>query len=103
MLSERYRPKTWDGFVGQPVIDEIREACGTRGCSTAAGSAGCLSRTPLRVAGKRRGLRHGTGAGYDEFSIERIDSRSVLVADFRELEGRMVYGWGGSGHGPHSG
>ena len=27
MLSERYRPKTWDDFVGQPIIDEIREAC----------------------------------------------------------------------------
>ena len=28
MLSERYRPKTWGDFIGQPVIDEIREACG---------------------------------------------------------------------------
>ena len=24
MLSERYRPKTWNDFVGQPVIDEIQ-------------------------------------------------------------------------------
>ncbi|GAF86894.1 unnamed protein product, partial [marine sediment metagenome] len=28
MLSERYRPQTWDDFVGQPIIDEIIEACG---------------------------------------------------------------------------
>ena len=26
MLSERFRPNTWDDFVGQPTIDEIREA-----------------------------------------------------------------------------
>ena len=26
MLSERYRPETWDDFIGQPVIDEIVEA-----------------------------------------------------------------------------
>ena len=28
MLSERYRPQTWGDFVGQPIIDDIREACG---------------------------------------------------------------------------
>ncbi len=28
MLSERYRPKTWTEFVGQPVIGEILDACG---------------------------------------------------------------------------
>ena len=27
MLGERYRPETWDDFIGQPAIDEIREAC----------------------------------------------------------------------------
>ena len=42
MLSERYRPQTWDDFVGQPTVDEIRTAVdrlhefnpmlGLRGC-----------------------------------------------------------------------
>ncbi len=27
MLSERYRPKTWSEFIGQPIIEEIRLAC----------------------------------------------------------------------------
>jgi DNA polymerase III gamma/tau subunit len=27
MLSERYRPKTFGDFVGQPVTDEIQQAC----------------------------------------------------------------------------
>ncbi len=61
MLSERYRPKTWDSFVGQPVIDEIREACGDSwlfdGCGErwlfeSDGIAGCG-----RVRGTARGRR----------------------------------------------
>jgi hypothetical protein len=26
MLSERYRPKTWEAFVGQAAIEEIQTA-----------------------------------------------------------------------------
>ena len=25
MLSERYRPKTWTDFVGQPIIEDIEK------------------------------------------------------------------------------
>ena len=99
MLSERYRPRTWDGFAGQPIIDEIREACGDSwlfdGCGErwlfeSDGIAGCGKTSAAYVTAR--------ALGCDDFSIERIDSRSVLVADFRALESRMLtYGWGGSG------
>lgn len=99
MLSERYRPKTWEDFAGQPVIDEIRDACGDSwlfdGCGErwlfeSDGIAGCGKTSAAYVTARAMGC--------EDFSIERIDSRACLVADFRELEGRMrSYGWDGSG------
>ena len=99
MLSERYRPKCWDDFVGQPVIDEIREACGDSwlfdGCGErwlfeSDGIAGCGKTSAAFVTARALGC-----ADYD---IERIDSRSCCVADLRSLETRMrQYGWGESG------
>jgi len=99
MLSERYRPKTWDDFVGQTTIDEIREACGDpwlfEGCGErwlfeSDGIAGCGKTSAAYVTGR--------ALGCDDFAIERIDSRAACVADFRELEGRMrLFGWGGNG------
>jgi len=99
MLSERYRPKTWDGFVGQPVIDEIREACGDSWLFDGCGERWLFESDSIAGCGKTSAAYVTARAlGCDDFSIERIDSRSVLVADFRELEGRMmVYGWGGTG------
>jgi len=98
MLSERYRPKTWDDFVGQPTIDEIREAvgdpwlfegCGERWLFESDGIAGCGKTSAAYVTGR--------ALGCDDFAIERIDSRAACVADFRELEGRMrLFGWGGN-------
>jgi hypothetical protein len=99
MLSERYRPKGWDDFVGQPVIDEIKAACGDSwlfdGCGErwlfeSDGIAGCGKTSAAYVAAR--------ALGCSDFAIERIDSRSACVADFRELEGRMLqYGWSGNG------
>ena len=98
MLSERYRPKTWDDFVGQPVIDEIREACGDswlfEGCGErwlfeSDGIAGCGKTSAAYVAAR--------ALGCSDFAIERIDSRACTVADFRELAQTMqFYGWGGN-------
>ena len=99
MLSERYRPKTWDDFTGQSVIDEIREACndswlfdgcGERWLFESDGIAGCGKTSAAYVTARTLGC--------DDFAIERIDSRACTVADLRELSGRMMqYGWGGNG------
>jgi DNA polymerase III gamma/tau subunit len=98
MLSERYRPTTWDAFVGQPVIDEIREACtdpwlfdgcGERWLFESDGIAGCGKTSAAYVAAR--------ALGCGDFAIERIDSRACTVADLRDLSGRMqLYGWGGN-------
>ncbi len=98
MLSERYRPNTWDDFVGQPVIDEIRVACsdtwlfdgcGERWLFESDGIAGCGKTSAAYVTARVLGC--------SDFAIERIDSRACTVADLRDLSGRMrIYGWGGN-------
>ncbi|GAG20459.1 unnamed protein product, partial [marine sediment metagenome] len=98
MLSERYRPKTWDDFVGQSVIDEIREACaddwlfdgcGERWLLESDGIAGCGKTSAAYVTAR--------ALGCSDFAIERIDSRACTVADLRDLSGKMrLYGWGGN-------
>ncbi len=98
MLSERYRPKTWDDFIGQPVIDEIVEACtdpwlfdgcGERWLFESDGIAGCGKTSAAYVTAR--------ALGCGDFAIERIDSRSCVVADLRALSSRMqLYGWGGN-------
>ena len=99
MLSEKYRPKTWGDFVGQPVIDEIAAACrepelfeygGERWLFESDGIAGCGKTSAAYVA--------ATELGIDPFNVERIDSRAVTLADFRELSNAMYcYGSGPSG------
>ncbi len=96
MLSERYRPNQWDDFVGQPVIDEIREACtdswlfegcGERWLFESDGIAGCGKTSAAYVTARSLGCA--------DFAIERIDSRSCSVADLRALDGTMrSYGMG---------
>ena len=98
MLSERYRPKTWEDFIGQPIIDDIREACsddwlfdgcGERWLFESDGIAGCGKTSAAYVA--------GLALGCSDFAIERIDSRACTVQDLRDLSGKMrVYGWGGN-------
>jgi len=98
MLSERYRPKSWADFVGQPVIDEIKAACadewlfdgcGERWLFESDGIAGCGKTSAAYVTAR--------ALGCDEFSIERIDSRMVSIQDLRQLANSMgSYGWGGS-------
>lgn len=96
MLSERYRPKSWGDFVGQPVTDEIREACtdswlfdgcGERWLFESDGIAGCGKTSAAYVTAK--------ALGCGDFAIERIDSRACNVADLRPLDGAMrSYGMG---------
>jgi len=99
MLSERYRPKTWDGFVGQPAIDEIREACGDSWLFEGCGERWLFESDGLAGCGKTSSA-YVTAHALDvlDFDIERIDSRAATIADFRALESRMrCYGFGPSG------
>ena len=99
MLSERYRPKAWPDFVGQPIIAEIEQACGDDwlfdGCGErwlfeSDGIAGCGKTSAASVAAR--------ALGCSDFAIERIDSRACTVADLRELSTSMhTYGCGGIG------
>ena len=99
MLSERHRPQTWADFVGQPIIDDIREACadswlfdgcGERWLFESDGIAGCGKTSAAYVA--------AWSVGCVDFAIERIDSRACSVADLRELSHSMcLYGPSPSG------
>lgn len=98
MLSERFRPSTFDDFVGQPAIDELRSAVndswnfesgGERWLFESDGLAGC-GKTSAAFATAR-------ALGCSDFDIIRIDSRASTIEDFRELESQMlIYGWGPS-------
>ena len=98
MLSERYRPKTWDGFVGQPVIDEIREACGDSWLFDGCGERWLFESDSIAGCGKTSAAYvTGRALGCSDFAIERIDSRSATIADLRALESTMrIFGWGGN-------
>jgi len=99
MLSEKFRPKSFDEFVGQPAIDEIRESCGDSwlfdGCGErwlfeSDGIAGCGKTSAAYVTARALGV--------NDWDIERIDSRAATIADLRDLSGRMrFYGMGGQG------
>ena len=99
MLSERYRPKAWPDFVGQPIIAEIEQACGDEwlfdGCGErwlfeSDGIAGCGKTSAAYVAAR--------ALGCSDFAIERIDSRASTVADLRQLATAMhVYGCSNNG------
>ena len=96
MLSERYRPKTWGDFIGQPIIDEIREACGDSwnfdGCGErwlfeSDSIAGCGKTSAAYVTARELGC--------SDLAIERIDSRACTVAELRALDSSMrSYGMG---------
>jgi replication-associated recombination protein RarA len=98
MLSERYRPKAWSDFVGQPIIDEIQTACaddwlfdgcGERWLFESDGYAGCGKTSAAYVTAQ--------ALGCGDFAIERVDSRAVGVSDLRDLsEAMRLYGWGGN-------
>jgi len=99
MLSERYRPKTWESFVGQPAIDEIREACGDSWLFEGCGERWLFESDSIAGCGKTSAAYVTAQAlGCSDFAIERIDSRSATIADFRALESSMrLYGWAGNG------
>lgn len=96
MLSELYRPTDWSDFIGQPIVDDIRAACGDawlfQGCGErwlmeSPGYAGCGKTSAAIVAAKELGC--------SDWSIFKLDSRSVQVADLRDIDGAMrCYGMG---------
>ena len=99
MLSERYRPQTWPDFVGQPIIEEIEQACGDEWLFDGGGERWLFESDGIAGCGK-------TSAAYvaamalecTEFAIERIDSRACTVQDLKELSTSMrTYGCGGIG------
>ena len=86
MLSERYRPRSWSDFVGQPVIDEIRDACadpwlfdgcGERWLFESDGLAGCGKTSAAHVAAQ--------ALGCSAFATEQLDSRTITVPDLRRV------------------
>ena len=98
MLSNRYKPKTWSDFVGQPIIDDIRTACGDswlfdggeRWLFEADGLAGVGKTCAAYVTARTLGC--------SDLATERIDSRAVSIAEFRDIERSLpMYGMGGNG------
>ena len=99
MISEKYRPKRWEDFVGQPVIAEIDAACrepdlfeygGERWLFESDSIAGCGKTSAAYVVARELGI--------DPFNLHRIDSRATSIAEFREIAEQMYYhGWGPSG------
>ncbi len=99
MLSDKYRPNTWNEFIGQPIIGEIAAACdepelfeygGERWLFESDGIAGCGKTSAAFVV--------ASALGIDPFNVEKIDSRAVTIAEFREIADQMQYhGWGPSG------
>ena len=98
MLSEKFRPKSFDEFVGQPAIDEIREACGDTWNFQGTGERWLFESDSIAGCGKTSAaFATARALGCADFDIDRIDSRSCTVSDFRQLEGRMrQFGWGAS-------
>lgn len=96
MLSERFRPKCWDDFVGQPTIDEIRTACGDDWLFDGCGERWLLESDGIAGCGKTSAAYVIARAlGCCDFAIEKIDSRAATVADLRALSDQMrFYGMG---------
>lgn len=99
MLSERYRPKEWSDFVGQPAIGEIQAACGDSWLFDGCGERWLLESDGIAGCGK-------TSAAYvlaqslnvSDFDVWKLDSRATTVADLRTVEESMcLYGMGPSG------
>ena len=99
MLSERYRPKEWGDFVGQPVIDEVREACADPWLFDGCGERWLFESDSVPGCGKSSAAYVTARAlGCADFAIEKLDSRAVTVADLRALSTSMhFYGFGGNG------
>lgn len=96
MLSERYRPQTWEDFIGQPVIDEIVEACADSWLFDGCGERWLFESDSIAGCGKTSAAYVTARAlGCSDYAIERIDSRACTVADLRALDGAMYsYGMG---------
>ena len=94
MLSERYRPKTWENFVGQAAIEEIQTACGDSWLFEGCGERWLFESDSIAGCGKTSAAYVTARAlGCSDFAIERIESRSATIADFRALESTMrLYG-----------
>ena len=99
MLSEKYRPTKWDDFVGQPVIEDIKAACGDSWLFDGCGERWLFESENIAGCGKTCAAYVTARAlGCSEFATERIDSRSCTIADLRELATSMhTYGCGGNG------
>jgi len=99
MLSERYRPKDWADFIGQPTIDDIREACGDSWLFDGCGERWLFESDSLAGCGKTSAAYVTARAlGCSELATNRIDSRATTIAEFREIERTLsFYGMGGNG------
>lgn len=100
MLSEKYRPTTWDQFIGEDeVIGLLQEHLngpdfgqygGERILIESDGIAGCGKTSAAFAIANHLAI--------DSYNVERIDSRAVGIADLKAIEDGMQYhGWGPSG------
>ena len=100
MLSERYRPKSWADFVGQPIIGDIAQACSDPWLFDGGGERWLFESDGLSGCGKTSAAYVAAGVlGCADITIERIDSRAVTIADFRELERVLPFYGMGSANG----
>ncbi len=82
MLTEQYRPRTWDEVVGQDkVVSKIRTLAKRSGLS---GRAFWLS--GASGTGKTTIARLIAAEVASEFDIEEVDASALTVAQLRELE-----------------
>ena len=99
MLSEKYRPTKWDDFIGQPVIEDIKAACGDSWLFESGGERWLFESENIAGCGKTSAAYVAAQAlGCSDFATERIDSRSCTVSDLRSLASNMyMCGFGGNG------
>ncbi len=96
MLSERFRPKDWTDFIGQPTIDEIREACGDSWLFGEGGERWLFESDGISGGGKTSAAYVAARVlGCSDIAVNRIDSRATTIAEFRDIERTLsFYGMG---------
>src|SRR5437764_10708727 len=93
MLTEQYRPNTWNEVVGQDKIVQRVQALAQRGL---AGRAYWIS--GQSGTGKTTIARLIAAEVADELLIREVDAAGLTVSALRDLEAEMnVRGWGPGG------